>query len=334
MSYSQPESEEAPQTKRFLGLRVAVILTCLFVGLLFTFGVMPTDSPKPAVSPTPPATSSPTPSPTASPTPKPPVTPCGPTIYKPDGTPWRCAFDEEFSGSALDTTKWSLLTTAATGLRGSGDDCWLNSPYNVAVDGGTLHIATRKEAQPFACKVLGGSTYVTQYSSGGITTSGKFNQAFGRFEFRAKFPAGAFPGIQTSLWMHPAKLRYGPWPASGEIDVAEYYSVNPDRVVPYVHYFPKGADPVVTNNRCLVPSPWQFHTYAAEWTYGRIVISVDGRVCLDHHIDAKAPLDGTQPFDQPFSIHISQGLGSRQNKLSPNLPLPLVTQVDWVHVWA
>jgi len=258
---------------------------------------------------------------------------CGARILKSDGSAWQCRFSDDFSGYAVDSKKWSLFTTAATGLHGNGD-CWLANSSNVSVLNGTLRIATRKEASPFTCKVSDGTSYQTQYSSGGVSTSGKFNQAFGRFEFRAKFPAGAFRGIQTSVWMHPTSTSYGSWPASGEIDVAEYYSAYPDRVIPYIHYNTATSDSTVTNTRCMVSDPWNFHTYVAEWTSARIRISIDGTTCIDHAINPAAPLTGSQPFDKPFSIHISQGLGGSGNNLDPAFPLPAVTQVDWVRVWS
>jgi beta-glucanase (GH16 family) len=322
---------EVPRKRIPEGLRSAVIAV-LVVGVLIVAS-RETVPPEPLPAPTPVPSTAPT-SPTPTPSPSPvPSGPCGPEVRKPDGTPWRCTFSDDFDGTALDTSKWTPLTTAVTGLN-NGGDCWLSSPYNIALHDGTLRLTTRREKQPFRCTSLGGTSYVTQYSSGSVTTSGKFNQAFGRFSFRAKFPAGDEPGVMASLWMHPYRQKYGKWPTSGEIDVAEYFSRYPDRAIPYVHHKTASPDPTVTNTRCMVDDPSKFHTYTAVWTPGRVVISFDDRVCLDHAIHSAPPLTGSQPFDQPFSIHLSQCLGGANNRVNPDTVLPATTEVDWVRIWS
>ena len=40
--------------------------------------------------------------------------------------------------------------------------------------------------------------------------------------------------------MSPQTSVYGGWPNSGEIDVAEWFSVGPDNVYPSVHYQRRG----------------------------------------------------------------------------------------------
>lgn len=134
--------------------------------------------------------------------------------------------------------------------------------------------------------------------------------------------------------MTPYGNTYGRWPASGEIAVAEFYSLYPDRVVPYIHYTLSSADSTVTNTKCMVADPWNFHTYSAEWTRGRIVISIDGTTCVDHTVHAASPLQGSQPFDKPFVINLTQTLGVGTNTPVEGLPLPLTTEVDYVRVWS
>jgi beta-glucanase (GH16 family) len=312
--------------KRFADAFFSVAIALVIVAILIVASreALPPEPPRPTSVPT---------TPTTMPTSTLPPDPCGPAILKADGSRWRCTFAEDFDGTTLDSRKWTPLTTAVTGLN-NNRDCWLSSPYNIGVKDGSLRLTTRREARPFRCTSLGGRNYVTQYSSGSVSTSGKFNQAFGRFSFRAKFPAGDAPGVMASLWMHPYGRKYGKWPASGEIDVAEYFSRFPDRAIPYVHYEPATADRSVTNTSCIVDDPAAFHTYTAVWTPGRIVISFDDRVCVDHAINPAPPLSGSQPFDQPFSIHLSQCLGGPTNSVNRSTVLPATTEVDWVRIWA
>lgn len=267
--------------------------------------------------------------------PRPSSTACGAKIYKSTGRAWVCTFADDFNGTALDTRKWTAQQTALSGVH-AGIECLLNSRNNVSVSSGSLKVTVRKEAKPFVCQNPNGN-YTTQYTSGGVTTSGKFGQTYGRFEFRAKISSAQVGGLQTSLWLYPNKMTYGVWPASGEIDVAETYSNYPDRAIPYIHYLHTlGADPV-TNTQCKIANMSSYHTYVAEWTSTGLTISYDGVTCLTHRWSALLPLFGSKPFDQPFSMIISQVLGNQYstNFFNPDTtPLPATTTVDWVRAWS
>ena len=133
------------------------------------------------------------------------------------------------------------------------------------------------------------------------------------------------------------------WPVNnptGEIDIAEWYSQYPDRVIPYLHYAyngskvtsynPLSGTNVVTNNDFLVKDVNAFHEYAVEWTPTTITITVDGRIVLTDRLAAS----GTSPFDQPFFMLLTSCLGSATNAFDPQTtPLPATTQVDWVRAW-
>jgi beta-glucanase (GH16 family) len=264
--------------------------------------------------------------------PNPTTVSCGATIVKPSGSPWVCTFAEEFSSPTLNSSKWVVQTTAASNFKGGGD-CFVNSPNNIVIANGVLSLITRKEAAPFTCNSPKGA-YQSQYTSGMIMTYGKFSQVYGRFEIRAKFPAIKVAGIQAALWLWPDNpVKYGAWPRSGEIDVAEWYSLYSDRVIPFVHYVSEDPyDTSVTNNYCLIDAS-QFHSYVAVWTQTKVTIKYDGKTCLDHTIDPAAPLTGSQPFDHPFMIALTQMLGVGTNSVTSSTPMPATTQIDYVRVW-
>jgi beta-glucanase (GH16 family) len=264
--------------------------------------------------------------------PRPSAPDCGAKVLKPNGEPWQCTFADDFGGTALDSAKWQPLTTESTNLRGDGD-CWVGDSKNIAVGDGFLRLTSLREDKAFTCTKADGTTDQSQISSGSVSSYGRFAQAYGRWDIRARFPEVTLPGSQGALWLTPQSDSYGAWPASGEIDIAEYYSLYPDRVVPYVHYKPSSADTTLTNTRCYVPDPWNFHTYSMTWSAGRIVITIDGVTCVDHKIHAANPLSGSQPFDQPFVVNLTQAMGVGMNAPIAGTPLPLTTEVDYVHVW-
>lgn len=268
----------------------------------------------------------------AAPQPKAQTPDCGATVDKEDGKTWRCTFADEFNGKAIDEAKWQPLLTEATNLHGS-EDCWVANENTIAVADGSLRLTSRREDNPFTCTKATGDTYETQISSGSVTSYGKFAQTYGRWEIRARFPEITLPGAQGTLWLTPAGGTSGASAATGEIDLAEFYSLYPDRVVPYIHYNLSSLDSTVTNTTCMVSDPWNFHTYSMVWTAGHIVIAIDGTACVDHKIHAAKPLTGSQPFDQPFVINLTQTMGLGNNAPIEGTPLPLTTEVDYVRVW-
>jgi beta-glucanase (GH16 family) len=254
-------------------------------------------------------------------------------LPKTGGEKWTCTFDEEFNGTALDKSKWMPITTAANG-RADGPACWVDSPNNISESGGTLNLTVRKEAQPFTCKSPRGD-FTAQYTTGQVATYTKFSQTYGRFAIRASFPASTMAGLQSSLWLWPENnIAAG---ATGEIDIAEEYSIGADRAVPYLHY---AYDPatvnaatgtnVVTNNYCMVKNVHAFHDYVLEWTPTTMKIMFDGQTCLVDNFQAL----GISPFNQPFFITLTQALGVGANSYVPGkTPLPATTRVDWVRAW-
>lgn len=262
-----------------------------------------------------------------------PASPCGAPVARPGGGTWECTFADDFDGTELDRTKWVPQETEGSGYT-SRNECFLDRPENVHVAGGVLRLVARREPRPFVCPGLLGEPYLTSHSSGMVSTYGLFSQAFGRFEFRARFPDTSVPGLHSALWLWPDDpMHYGPWPMSGEIDVAEVFSQYADRAIPYIHYFTLLPERGATNNFCMVDRIGDFHTYVLEWTEQEMFITYDGVPCLAHRWRPLAPAGGSAPFDQPFMVILTQALGQGTNAFSGRTPLPAVTEVDHVRVW-
>jgi beta-glucanase (GH16 family) len=237
------------------------------------------------------------------------------------GGHWRCSFDDEFDGTSLNTANWQPQLTANSGYV-TGADCYVDNPFTINVSGGHLNLSALR-VSPFACA----PGYVSSYQVGMVTSSKLFSQTYGVFEVRAKIPAATSPGLQETLWLYPQNLTYGPWPASGEIDFAEFFSDKAGYDVPYVHYTRSSSDANATAYGCTVDQD-TFNTYAVDWTPRSITILANGQVCL---IDR--PIGGPTPFDEPFFISLTQALGIGANAPTASTPLPATTQIDWVRVW-
>jgi beta-glucanase (GH16 family) len=262
---------------------------------------------------------------------------CGATIAKPGGGNWQCTFADDFSGTGLDTTKWSPYSSLKGGFVG-GDECY--SPSNVKVHDGALRLDANKWGT-FTCTDGRQSNYL----SGLVMSKGKFSQAYGRFEIRARTPAGV--GFQPAFWMLPEN----PWQPGGytygEIDVMEAWGQYPGIASPHLHnvaaYDPQsGAFNRQSGAYCHIDNMTSaYHTYAVEWTTSLMMFRYDGNVCWTTRWKPMAgyqPAGATSPspFNQNFYIILNLAMGGPRtpgNRATASTPFPAEMSVDYVRVW-
>lgn len=239
----------------------------------------------------------------------------------------QCTFVEEFTGNQLDPESWVRQDTARTGFR-LGRTCF-SPTRNVVVGGGAARLSVTRSFLPFSCRTPGGS-FATQYLGADISTWGKFSQTYGRFEARLRFPGFEGAGYHGGFWGNPQQLLYGAWPASGEIDIAEWWSVAPERVFPSLHY--TGRTREDTGWSCVMTNPEAFHTYAVEWTRDRMSFIYDGRTCFTRSW-APTTLTAPAPFDKPFYLSLTFGEGWPLGPATSSTPFPATMVVDYVKAW-
>ena len=121
---------------------------------------------------------------------------------------WTQTWSNEFNAGSSDLGGFTY-ETGGGGWGNNENEVYTSNASNVSVGGGSLHITA----------VASGTGKNQTYTSGRITTTNSFSQAYGLFEFRAKMPAGQ--GLWPAIWMMPKGSAYGVWPNSGEIDVLE-----------------------------------------------------------------------------------------------------------------
>ena len=119
---------------------------------------------------------------------------------------------------------------------------------------------------------LTAGTIVQPVKSGRINTKNGATIKYGRVEVTAKLPEGDW--LWPAIWMLPVNNTYGPWPQSGEIDIAESRGNN--------HTYKQGGNNIVSSALHWGPNPandawWRTNvkrsalhtTYAAsEHTFG------------------------------------------------------------------
>jgi beta-glucanase (GH16 family) len=252
---------------------------------------------------------------------------CGSAPLKPDGTRWVCTFVDTFSGKTLDRTKWVPMTNFVTGTP-DVHACYRDDPANVRVRNGALELTLVQLKEPAPCAV---AMSPTRYMSGGVSTYHLFSQQYGRIQARVKTIATTQPGLHEAFWMWPDD-RYGEarmWPASGEIDVAETFSIHPKSYVAALHYSADelGIDDGVTSGVCNA-SRGTWNTYTLEWSPEKLEFFVNNKSCLVN-------TSGDPAFQKPYIINFTQGIGpvDMDNMPTARTPIPAPYKVDYVKVW-
>jgi beta-glucanase (GH16 family) len=179
-----------------------------------------------------------------------------PNVQPYAGTPvsgYRLAWSDEFSGTAVDTNKWSFRT----GVR-----LWSNQqPQNNAESNGLYYILLKKE-----------TVGTSSYTAGGIITSKLFR--YGYYETRMKVPPGR--GWHTSFWLMKQNLATNDT-AQVELDALENdsitltsYGINNHRwqPTPVLHF---GSKTVTTPSLTA-----GFHVIGCEYTDTTVKYFFDG----------------------------------------------------------
>ena len=170
---------------------------------------------------------------------------------------WHLTFDDEFSGSSLDTRKW----TASEGtFENRANPLQYFLPSEVSVGRGHLSLTSEQR-----------SSHGYGYTSGEIRTLDKFCQLYGRLEVRCRFPTA--PGTWSAVYLLPADNRWPP-----EIDACEFIGRDPSKVYLTNHWQDAFGQHKQEDRNWMNPAiNWgAWHTYAVEWKPRSIQWFVDG----------------------------------------------------------
>ncbi len=219
---------------------------------------------------------------------------------------WRLVFDDEFNGTALDTSMWNANWLGAPGaLTPPVNDYELAnySPEQVSVAGGFLSLSA--EARP---STVDGTTRA--YTSGLVNTHGHYGFTYGYAEARIEVSA-----TSTTIFNWPSfwTVGPGPWPQTGEDDIFEGLEG-----AATWHFW--SADGSSAGRVAGDFSGW--HTYGADWEPDSVTYYYDGKEVgsTTEHISAT-------PMYLVLNLALSAG--------PPSGPLvvPATMKVDYVRVW-
>ncbi|MBC7607041.1 MAG: glycoside hydrolase family 16 protein [Burkholderiales bacterium] len=204
----------------------------------------------------------------------------------------KLVWEENFNGSKLRESAWNFEVGDGCPNCGWGNhERQLYTKENQKVRNGKLTITAKKK---------GG-----KYSSSRITTKGKKEFLYGRFETRAKIPVGR--GIWPAFWMLGSNINRVKWPQCGEIDILEYVGREPNILFTSLHTEDSHGNTINTKKTKIDTMEDGFHVYAAEWDKDKIEFFVD-----DQSVYLFNPKDKTEavwPFNQPFYIILNLAIG-------------------------
>lgn len=175
---------------------------------------------------------------------------------------------------------------------------------------------TRQEGRSFA------------NTSARIDTRDHFAYCYGRLVVRARLPVGQ--GIWPAIWLLPQDQAYGPWPASGEIDILEAKGRLPRHIAGTLHYGPDLERKVVEEYTHELERGTinEFREYTLEWEEGSMRWLVDG------HCYAERRLEPGMPFDQPFYLLLNLAVGGWYDPVAVDeAALPAVMTVSGIRLY-
>ena len=227
-------------------------------------------------------------------------------------------WSDEFNGTELNEKDWSFeLGDGCPALCGWGNkERQIYTKRNHRLENGMLFIQARKEND--------------RYTSMRISSKGKKEFQYGRFEIRAKLAVGE--GVWPAFWLLGSNIDEVGWPLSGEIDVLEYVGRAPQEIFTTLHTQDKNGDFANTKTTHIPKIEEGFHVYAAEWDAESIAFFVDGV-----KVYTFAPKERTAaiwPFDQPFYLLLNLAIGGHFG--GPEVDDDIFTQefiVDYIRVY-
>jgi len=249
-------------------------------------------------------------------------------------TSYHLVWCEEFNGKGSPSKKdWNF----ESGFMRNHELQWYQND-NAFMEDGNLVIEARRERFKNPSYKEGSTEWwasrqEVNYTSSCLTTQGKHEFMYGRFELRARID------ISSGMW--PAWWTLGvdsSWPSNGEIDMMEYYRGM------LLANFATGTNKKWTakwfSNRFNVDSlgkNWSdsFHIWAMDWTPEYLALYCDDSLLNAVPLDSLVNRDGTgfNPFRQKHYILLNLAIGGDNGGDPSKTSFPRRFEIDWLRVY-
>jgi beta-glucanase (GH16 family) len=213
---------------------------------------------------------------------------------------WHRVLSDDFR-HGLSAARWGRYS----GQPGGDPGGWWD-PSHVVVRGGVLRLETYRDPR-----------FSGRWVSGGLSSARALKQTYGRYEVRFRMDAGR--GVAGVLLLWPVRDHWPP-----EIDFAESGGTRParDAMTATLHY--GAANHQI--QRTVRADFTRWHRIGVEWTPGRLVYRLDGRVW--------GRVSSPHVPREPMELDLQTQAGTCGDRYAPcpdaSTPARVTMDVDWV----
>jgi beta-glucanase (GH16 family) len=243
---------------------------------------------------------------------------------------WTLSWSDDFNGpngAPPDQAKW-VVDSGGNGWGNNELESYTSRRKNVRQEDGHLVLEARSET------FKGRDGIRRNYTSGRISTAGRFSQKYGRFEARIQNPSGR--GVWPAFWMLGDDFSTAGWPACGEIDIMEEIGSSDAETHSSLHGPGYSGSNALTSSFHLPAGNFgdAYHIFALEWEPGVARFYVDGNL-YGTKTRADLPPGTHWAFDRPFFLILDLAVGGDM----PSNPdrstiFPQRMLVDYVRVYS
>lgn len=231
---------------------------------------------------------------------------------------WVLIFSDEFDGTAVDTTKWTVDNSYRGSRPEIGIGSWYRKPQNVQVTGGNLLLKVTKETS-------------TMMYVGLIKSINKYEPKYGYYEVRIKV-ADTNSAATSCFWLQGQNQGNvdGTGNDGAEIDIFESSWVA-DNTNAVVHIDGYGAN-AQAGSKNYKPTGIHsgYHTFGMWWTKDFIKIYYDG-ILKAQYIDTK----WIPWVNEYLLLSTGAAFGLSGDDFFVNKPIGFLTQaeIDYIRIW-
>ena len=245
---------------------------------------------------------------------------------------WELLWSDEFNDEELDLTKWNKLNWKP-GWVNNELQAYTDRDTNIFLENG--HLVLQGNIEPgYSGTDYVGNNYVADYTSGRVNTDDKFSTTYGRFDIKAKLPAGK--GSWPAIWMLGESISSIGWPQCGEIDIMEHVGYDQGLVHGSIHTqdYNHMYGTQKSGSKYVDDVTDAFHVYSLEWSPFYLRYLIDNEPFFFVYNDSNGDF-GKWPFDDPHYLILNLAIGGDWGGVQgvSASAFPMKMYIDYVRVY-
>ena len=245
---------------------------------------------------------------------------------------WELLWSDEFNDEELDLTKWNKLNWKP-GWVNNELQAYTDRDTNIFLENG--HLVLQGNIEPgYSGTDYVGNNYVADYTSGRVNTDDKFSTTYGRFDIKAKLPAGK--GSWPAIWMLGESISSIGWPQCGEIDIMEHVGYDLGLVHGSIHTqdYNHMYGTQKSGSKYVDDVTDAFHVYSLEWSPFYLRYLIDNEPFFFVYNDSNGDF-GKWPFNDPHYLILNLAIGGDWGGVQgvSASAFPMKMYIDYVRVY-